>query len=119
MKARIKPKETDKVLMSYAGIKQVVEEEFINKEYELYEKCVQDITVQVLSNVINTLEYWYGWRKDRIRKFIGYLHSEEDDMVSMGISTLDNIKRIKERYGIDLAEEFPAHVERSGVNIID
>lgn len=119
MKARIVNKDTDKILMTRAGIKEVVEEEFIKKEYELYEHCVQDITAQVLSNVINTLEYWYGWRKDRIRKFINYLHSEEDDMVNMGISTLDNIERIKKRYDIDLMTEFPARIEKSGVNIID
>lgn len=112
MKARVIHKDTDKVLMTRAGIKEVVKEEFIKNEFELYERCVQDITAQVLSNVINTLEYWYGWKRERIRKFIKYLHSEEDDMVNMGISTLDNIERIKKCYDIDLIEEFPARLEK-------
>lgn len=107
MKARITHSDNDRVLMSRAGIKQIVEQEFTNKQYELYNSCARDITIQVLSNVLNTLEYWYGWKKDRLKKFIEQLHKEEDDMVQLGVSTIDNVRRIKEKFGIDLIEEFP------------
>lgn len=115
MKSRIIKRDTDKVLMSQAEIKKAVEAEFTKQHYDLYCQACQDITVQVLANVLSTLELWYGWKKDRLRKFIDTLHSEEDDMLRLGTTTLENAQRVKERYGIDLYEEFPAVVEKQEV----
>ena len=113
MKARIPVRTSDKIPMSYDGIKEVVEQEFARKQYELYSNAVQDITVQVMANVLRTLEVWYGWKDQRIRKFIHCMHGYEEDMVRYGISSTDNYNYFKEHFGIDLVDEFPAHVKQS------
>ncbi len=115
MKARIpiKQKDKDKIVTSYAGIKKVVEEEFAKKQYEVYNDAVQDITAQVLANVLKTLEVWYGWKESRLKKFINAMHGYEEDMVRFGITTTDNYNSLKQKYNIDLAEEFPAHVKQT------
>lgn len=112
MKARIPIKNTGKILMSYDEVRQTVEEEFAKKQYELYSEAVQDITVQVMANVLKTLEVWYGWKESRLKKFVQSMHGYEEDMVRFGITTNDNFTDIKEKYNIDLAEEFPAHVKQ-------
>ena len=116
MKSRIIRPSNNKVPMSRAEIKAAVEKEFAKQHYNLYQETVQDITVQILANVLSTLELWYGWKKDRLRKFIDTLHSEEDDMLRLKVTTLDNVQKVKERYGIDLYKEFPAHVEKQEDN---
>ena len=112
MKARIilPPKDTDKFMVSYKELKKTVEEEFTKKRYEVYADAAQDITVQVLSNVLKTLEIFYGWKQSRLEKFIACLHDYEDDMVRFGITTVNNYNEIKDKFSIDLVKEFPAHV---------
>lgn len=112
MKARIPVRTSDKIPMSYDGIKEVVEQEFAKRQYELYSNAVQDITVQVMANVLRTLEVWYGWKEQRLRKFIHSMQGYEDDMVRYGITTTDNYNYLKEKYNIDLVYEFPAHVKQ-------
>ena len=112
MKARIPVRTSDKIPMSYDGIKEVVEQEFAKRQYELYSDAVQDITAQVMANVLKTLEVWYGWKEQRIRKFINAMHGYEEDMLKFGITSTDNYNHFKDDYNIDLVEEFPAHVKQ-------
>ena len=108
MKARLK--QPEKILMSREEITEIVNSEFQKKYYNLYAEAVQDISIQVLAGVLVTLDLWYGWKKDRLKKFVQTIHSQEDDMVDHNFSNIDNINRIKDLYGIDLEKEFPAHV---------
>lgn len=112
MKARIPVKTSEKIALSRDEIKAIVEQEFTKKQYELYSDAVQDITVQVMANVLRTLEVWYDWKEQRLRKFIHSMQGYEEDMVRYGITTTDNYNYFKEKYNIDLVEEFPAHVKQ-------
>lgn len=111
MKARMISTPTSRVPMSRGEITEIVNEEFIKKKHELYSSVVQDITVQVLATVLVTLELWYGWKKERLKKLIETIHSEEEDMVMNNLTTIGFVERLKAMYGIDLMEEFPAHME--------
>lgn len=72
---------------------------------------VSDIAVQVLSNVLITLDKSYGWRKDRLKHFVEALQDMSDIMenptpMTHRFTPDDNYEYIKNTYGIDLKEEF-------------
>ena len=122
MKARIK-NPSNRVYVTETQIHDAVEAEVETIKKEVYKEAVQDITVQTLATVLYCLETCYDWKEQRLKKFVQYLHDTEDLMVNPSplhhrFSHLDNKQRMKELYGIDLEQEFPAHcVDTRGVSI--
>lgn len=115
MKSHIK-NSRDRVYVTEKQVHAAVEAEIETIRLELYQKAVQDITVQTLATVLYTLETCYGWKEQRLKKFIECLHDTEDLMVTPSplhhrFNHLDNEQRMKDLYNIDLEREFPAHVE--------
>lgn len=81
---------------------------------QIYDLVVDEITAQILSTVIFTLETEYGFGKKRLRDFCDALHRTNQDMIS-GVAffgqkrTLDLSRydeEIKRKYDIDLRKEF-------------
>lgn len=81
---------------------------------QVYDLVVDEITAQILSTVIYTLEVEYGFGKKRIRDFCNALHRTNADMIkgvdffgqkrTLDLSRYD--EEIKRKYDIDLRKEF-------------
>lgn len=102
------------ILVTEKQVQKSVDDMIDDIRYEVYAEAVQDITAQTLATVMVTLEQWYGWKEERLKKFVEHIHDTEDLMVKPSplhhrFTHLDNLKHIKEKYNIDLRKEFPAH----------
>lgn len=122
MKSHIRhPK--DRVYVTETQIHDAVEAEIETIRKECHQEAVQAVTTQTLATVLYCLETCYGWKEQRLKKFLEYLHDTEELMVNPSplhhrFNHLDNMKRMKERYNIDLNKEFPAHcVDERGQRI--
>lgn len=102
------------ILVTEKQVQKSVDNMIEDIRFEVYSEAVQDITAQTLATVMVTLEQWYGWKEERLKKFVEHIHDTEDLMVKPSplhhrFTHLDNLKHIKEKYNIDLRKEFPAH----------
>lgn len=109
MKARTQP-------VTYAEIRTAVAEEMDRQYEELYRRAAADLNAQNLGVVFWTLAKSFGWGEKRLKALVEALHDTDDLMehpsrLHHRFSPLDCEKELKEKYGIDLREEFPARVE--------
>ncbi len=105
------------ILVTEKQVQKSVDDMIEDIRFEVYAEAVQNITAQTLATVMVTLEQWYGWKEERLTKFVEHIHDTEDLMVKPSplhhrFTHLDNLKHIKEKYNIDLIKEFPAHAVR-------
>lgn len=92
--------------LSKAEVRGLVTEE-VDK---LYSKIENDIMAQMLSVVLFSLETDYGWKRDRLRRFMDNLHSTAElasgtDVFGNKIDTEIIIQHLIDKYGIDCREE--------------
>lgn len=109
------------IFVTEKQVQKSVDAQIEDIRFEVYQEAVQDITAQTLATVLVTLEQCYGWKGERLRKFVECIHDTEDLMVKPSplhhrFTHLDNLKHIKDKYNIDLRKEFPAHAERKKGN---
>lgn len=92
----------------------VTEESFNNavkaEVCKLYDNINADISAQILAVVLVNLEVNYGWKHDRLCKFVNNLHATAElacntDVFGKTINTEQLIEHIKDKYGIDLRQE--------------
>lgn len=93
-----------------------VEREAEEHYAEIFCKCAADLTAQITATIIWTLMKNEGWGEVRIRRLIEHIHDTEYLMDNPSrlhhrFSPLECETEIKERFGIDLREEFPVKVE--------
>lgn len=87
------------------------------EQYEqIFRKCAADLTAQITATIIWTLMKNEGWGETRVKRLIEQIHDTEDLMDNPSrlhhkFSPLDCEQEIKEKFGVDLRQEFPAKVE--------
>lgn len=96
--------------------RRIAREEYENVREEIFRQCADDILAQTLINVFWTLNRSYGWGKKRLADFVEALHDTTElqckpSRMHHRFSALDCEKELKEKYGIDVREEFKAIVE--------
>lgn len=70
---------------------------------DLYKKATNVAARHVLSYCLRALEVKYGYRKDRLEKFIAAVSNVVKDSVDGNdMSSTETIQHMKEKYGIDL-----------------
>lgn len=97
-------------------IKKQVERELEDGYERIFRQCADDLIVQFTSSLFWTMATRFGWGKKRLRELADALHDTEDMMsrptaMNHRFGPLECEKTVRERYGIDLREEFKAIVE--------
>ena len=85
------------------------------KDYFIaFDKLAPDVAVQVLSTVLYTLDVCYGWKGERLRKFLDEFKGINDvmDDKSRGFDHDDNYSYIKRKYGIDVKQAIEFETKR-------
>lgn len=100
-----------KILTTTKDVKREVEREFSERKADLIHEIAPDLAGQILSNVLITLEKSYGFKKQRLKTFLDQLHATCDLMdkptgLTHRWTVDDNIKYLKDKYDIDLKNEF-------------
>ena len=93
-------------------VKEEVEKEFTLKYDEIFDKIVQDIGTQLMANVLYTLDKYYGFKGKRLKEFVANCNDVCKSMENPNIfnnkkrwTADDNVRYIKDKYGIDLDKE--------------
>ncbi len=88
------------------------------KDYAIaFDKLAPDVAVQVLSTVLYTLDICYGWKGERLRKFLEEFKGVNDimDDKTRGFDHDDNYSYIKHKYGIDVKKSIEFESKRKKV----
>lgn len=100
-----------RVITNVKEIREEVNRQMTEKKFELMQEIASELAVQVLANVLVTLEKSYGFKQKRLQGFVDNLKSMCDLMsnplpITHRFDVDDNIDDLKEKYGIDLKKEF-------------
>jgi hypothetical protein len=102
--------------MSRTEAHKIAKQEVTAMYDQVFAECAEDVMQQTLANVLLCLERDYDWRKQRLENFVKNLQGwcdimQHDTDITKAWSTNDNIEYFKDKYGIDLREEFKAEVK--------
>lgn len=102
--------------IAHRDIRKAVAEEFDAQYYELYCKAAADICAQNTATFLWTMMTRFGYGEKRLRQLVEALHDTEDLMENPSrmhhrFSPLECEEILKEKFGIDVREEFPPKVE--------
>ena len=98
-----------RIVTSESAIRQKVQEEYQKYKDEVYRQVMEDVIPQILAIVFLTLSNDFGFGKKRLLKIISgmkaYCKLMNTEIFNHKFTTLDLIKQLKDKYGIDLDEE--------------
>ena len=98
-----------RIVTSESAIRQKVQEEYQKYKDEVYRQVMEDVIPQILAIVFLTLSNDFGFGKKRLLKIISgmkaYCKLMNTEIFNRKFTTLDLIKQLKDKYGIDLDEE--------------
>lgn len=98
-----------RIATSESAIRKKVQEEYQKYEDEVYRQVVEDVVPQVLAIVFLTLSNDFGFGRKRLLKVIdgmkAYCKLLNTEIFNRKFTTLDLIKQLKDKYGINLDEE--------------
>jgi hypothetical protein len=90
-------------------IQEEVDRDFEKRNRELYLECQNDIACQLTAAVLVTLEQWYDFEPNDLKKFFERLNNTYEDLSGVGfvkaITPTDLVDHVKEKIGIDLEKE--------------
>lgn len=117
MKAR-KPPDT------YGQIRREVAKETERRCAEIYAHAAAELIPQAMAVFLWTMQLNYGWGEKRLKKLVDDLHEtdylmEHPSRLHHKFDPLDCERELKEKYGIDLREEFPVRVEDKKGKVIE
>jgi hypothetical protein len=101
---------------TYSAIKKEVAAELERQEPELFAKHAEMLIPQAIATFLWTMALCYGWKEKRLKQLVENLKEtdylmDNPSRLHHRFSPLDCEKEIKEKYGIDVREEFPVRIE--------
>lgn len=98
-----------RIVTTEKAIRDKVQEEYQKYKDEVYRQVMEDVIPQVLAIVLLTLSQDFGFGEKRLRKVISgmksYFKLMNTEIFNRKITTLDCLKHLKDKYGIDLDKE--------------
>ena len=101
-----------KPYISRQALEKEVKKEMDERYNEVFDEIVQDIGTQLMANVLYTLDKYYGFKGKRLKEFVENCNDVCKSMENPNIfnskkrwTADDNVRYIKDKYGIDLDEE--------------
>jgi hypothetical protein len=101
---------------TYSAIKKEEAAELERQEPELFAKHAEMLIPQAIATFLWTMALCYGWKEKWLKQLVENLKEtdylmDNPSRLHHRFSPLDCEKEIKEKYGIDVREEFPVRIE--------